>query len=90
MKIVLNKCLGGFSLSEKAHEFLGPEWDGYGYNSGYEKRTDPKLIKCIETLGEACNTGFSDLKVIEIPDGISYYIDDYDGIERVIEIGHEW
>lgn len=27
MKVVINKCYGGYGLSKKAYEFLGIEWD---------------------------------------------------------------
>ena len=30
MKVVINKCFGGYSLSEEAYKFLGLEWTGYG------------------------------------------------------------
>lgn len=46
-EIVLNKCYGGYSLSKLAYEFLGLEWDNYGYAFQHD-RTNPKLIQCIE------------------------------------------
>lgn len=91
MKIAINKCYGGFSLSKKAYEYLGIEWDGYGFDyNDYDKRTDPTLIKCIEELGKKASGNGSDIKIIEIPDGIEYEIDDYDGIETVHEIHNSW
>ena len=31
MKIAINKCYGGFSLSKAVFDELGIEWNGYGY-----------------------------------------------------------
>lgn len=91
MKIVVNRCFGGFCLSKKAYEFLGLEWDGYGYKyDDYELRTDEKLIECIETLGYKANRRYSELEVVEIPDDVDWEIDDYDGIETIHEKHKSW
>ena len=92
MKIVINSDFGGFSLSEAAYEYLGLEWDGYGYKySEYDKRADHKLVECVERLGEAAASGrYASLKVIEIPDGIEYEIQSYDGLESVHEKHRVW
>lgn len=71
MEIVVNRCFGGFCLSKKAYEFLGLEWDGYGFKYNDDKsRTDEKLIECIETLGDEANGRCTRLEVIEIPDDV--------------------
>lgn len=53
------------------------------YPSDYKNRTDPDLIATIENLGEEANGTFGELKVVEIPDGFDYEINDYDGLESV-------
>jgi len=47
MKIAINTCYGGFSLSKKACKELG-------LKSGYDsiERNNPKLIEVIEKLGK--------------------------------------
>ena len=91
MKIAINKCYGGFTLSEEAYKFLGLEWDEFGGKySDDDSRTDPKLIECIETLGEKANGRFAYLTVIEIPDDIEWEIDSYDGVETVHEVHRSW
>ncbi len=45
---------------------------------------DLDLIATIEELGKAANGSYSDLKIVEIPDGSDFIINDYDGIETVI------
>ena len=54
------------------------------------KRTDPILIKVIEELGLEVNTSVSKIEIIEIPDGIEWGIDDYDGLETVEEKHRSW
>ena len=49
MKVVLNKCWGGFALSEAAYKYLGLKWDRYGYAE--IERNNPKLVECVEKLG---------------------------------------
>lgn len=91
MKIVINCCYGGFSLSEEAYNFLGIEWDGNGYAySDDEKRTAPELIECVETLGDKSFGWLAKLKVIEIPDDVDYEIEEYDGAEWVSEKHRKW
>ena len=88
MKIVLNKCYGGFSLSEEACEYLGCK-SSYRY-SAYEERSNPDLVRCVEELRARANGKFARLEVVEIPDGANYEIFEYDGIEIAVEVGHYW
>lgn len=90
MKIVINDCYGGFDISEKAlkryNELAGRNIE---YSDDIE-RHDPSLIKVVEELKEEANTDVSELKIIEIPEGISYQIEDYDGMEWVAEKHRTW
>ena len=91
MKVVINACYGGFGLSKEAYEFLGIEWDGFGYKyNDDDKRTDEKLIQCVETLGAKANGSYASLKVVEIPDDVNWYIDEYDGVETIEEVHRCW
>jgi hypothetical protein len=144
MKVVINKCYGGFSISPeaalwlyergfKAEGFVTPienywsdltaergktlgykaqlaRWQEYrsGKHAGSsfitvfapdEKsvlstrpdcRHDPLLIECIETLGDKANGRCAELKIIEIPDGVDYTIDEYDGMEHIAEKHRTW
>lgn len=89
MKVVINTCYGGFSLSRQAYEFLDKKWDGHGYGFNL-KRHNPKLVECIEKLGESANGLCADLKIIEIPDDVDYIIEEYDGIEHIAERHRTW
>jgi len=89
MKVVINKCYGGFGLSKEAMVFMGFEWDGYGYCSKLS-RSDPKLVKCVEQLGAKANGSHANLKIIEIPNNIDFTIEEYDGMEWVAEKHRTW
>lgn len=149
MKIVVNKCYGGFCLSRKAIEkyaeakgrkaylykfltldefalldegeepllffamdtgdgsqFQSGRWaemtpeERAAHNANYEKhkilpendalRVDPDFIKIVEELGKEASGRCADLKVIEIPDGIDWEVEEYDGMESVAEKHQVW
>jgi len=138
MKIVVNRCYGGFGLSNEAVKYYLnlKGLDAYFYKqTGYEhqgkleytkvepsedslfstcytidhgdkinkhnlegyfyygdiERTDPLLIKTVEDLGTKKASGkLSSLEIVEIPDDVSWEIDDYDGIESIHEIHRSW
>ena len=129
MKIVINRCYGGFGLSEKAvmryAELAGltlyPFENSFGFMEYYKvpkeefdliekenpraystlnslmffeshiARTDPLLIQVIEELGsEESSDVAAKLKIVEIPDGIEWEIDEYDGVEKIVEKHRSW
>lgn len=89
MKVVINRCYGGFSLSEKAYEYLDIPWDGHGFKYNGD-RTNLKLIECVEKLGKDANGEFAELKVVDIPDDVEWVIEEYDGLEWVAEKHIVW
>lgn len=98
MKIVLNKCYGGFGLSKKAVNLYNKK-AGTSFKDCYEIegrldkikfRTNKILVEVVEELGSKANDAYSDLRVLEVPDDIDNpHIDDYDGIET-LEEGRSW
>jgi hypothetical protein len=48
------------------------------------------LIRLVQELRDEVNTGFSELKIVEIPDGIEWTICEYDGLEWVAEAHRTW
>lgn len=91
MKIVINRCFGGFSLSEKALEEyktrkgISEDIWSWGIN-----RDDPDLINIVESMGAAANGGFAKLKIVEIPDDVEWQIEEYDGLEHIAEQHRTW
>ena len=55
-----------------------------------DKRNDPDLIAVIERLGEKADGDYADIVIVEIPDDIAWYIDNYDGRETVREHHNSW
>ena len=85
MKIVLNKCYGGFSLSEYAEELLGLS---DGWYDEMEVRQDAQFIAYIEAFGAKRMGGYSaELVIVEIPDECTdWELDEYDGFESIVYV----
>jgi len=101
MKVAINKCFGGFGLSEAVFKELGFKWDGYGYldNDSFGIKDDnylayrrnKKLIKAIEKVGEEKASGkMAMVRIVEIPNGVDWEINEYDGIETIHEKHRSW
>jgi len=123
MKVVVNRCYGGFGLSDAACEWLmknrgytlgdgnrTEDWsmfdivarDGFGckysivrtpdgvgaYDNGF--RTHPDIIAVVEALGEEADGMYAELEIVDIPDGIEWHIDEYDGVETIHEAHRIW
>ena len=88
VKIVINICWGGFGLSDKAMEFLGPTYANKG--DWDIRRDDPNLVACVEKLGVAANGNHASLRIVEIPDDVDWGIHNYDGSEHVEEKHRTW
>lgn len=80
MKIVINKCYGGFGVSEEGLKMLNlkNDWD--------VDRTDERLIELVES-GVDVNGFCAKLEVVEIPDeATDWEISEYDGYEEIIYV----
>jgi hypothetical protein len=91
-KVVINRCYGGFGLSLFAAEEL--EKKNIRWSTDYEFREHPELIALIEQYGSEKISGIhADLKIVEIPDKDDlpeYEIDEYDGIEIILDPKRIW
>jgi hypothetical protein len=74
---------------DRGDEFEGNINDGYWSDHDVE-RNDPALIEVVKELGEKANGEHAKLKVVEIPDGVEWEIDEYDGIEWIAEKHRTW
>lgn len=92
IKIVINNEWGGFGLSHAALEeyknragIIEPDfWEGD------IPRDCPHLVAMVEEQGTAINSSYSYLKVVEIPEDVNWYIEEYDGKEWVAERHRTW
>jgi hypothetical protein len=63
----------------------------YVLNAGREiKRDHPELVRVVEEMGEAADGACAKLRVVEIPDGTDYIVDEYDGNEHIAETHRTW
>ena len=84
----------GITLKKDTH----PAWshhyrreDGVHFSENEIRRDDPVLIGVIDELGEEKSSGLScRLKVVTIPDGVDWQIEEYDGLEWVAEKHRTW
>ena len=137
MKVILNKCFGGFCVSQEAYELYAKkkgieifayklecendkpiykktdtgssiftitftkdfgdyidlsddDFDKYYLGLDESHREDPVLIEVVEELGKRANSPFSKLVVVDIPDGMEYEIDEYDGLETLHQKVEKW
>ena len=101
MKVVINKTYGGFSVTKEVFKELNIKRNGYGFlhskdfgidsKNSYQYRTDNRLIKAIQKIGEEASSGdHTELRVISIPDDVEWDIEEYDGAEWVAEAHRCW
>ena len=72
---------GLYTTANEIAKSISMDWDN---------RTDPDIIAVVEEMGEKANGIYAELEVVEIPDGIEYEIDDYDGAETIREAHRTW
>jgi hypothetical protein len=147
VKVVINRCFGGFSLSEAAYVKLiewgipvrgyieqkqNPEtglylpeplnegevifdreladkesndYKGYAEARSHgsrifgrrywevwsrSERDHPLIVRVVEELGADANGDCADLEIVEVPEDVNWYIEEYDGMEHVAEQHRTW
>lgn len=53
-------------------------------------RDDPALVATVRRLGRESSGEYAKLKVVEIPAGVDWYVEEYDGSEWVAEVHRTW
>lgn len=85
VKIVYNNDFGGFGLNDQEmarYKELSGNKDAIDYKI---LRTDPYLVQVVEEMKPV------DLRIRELPEGILYRIDEYDGAESVMTLDdYDW
>jgi hypothetical protein len=75
---------------DKHSVLIGDIPEGVYFSERDIERNDPLLVQVVEELGPDANGRCAKLSVIEIPDGINYEIDEYDGNEHIAERHRTW
>ena len=85
MEIVVNRCYGGYGLSDKAAKMMGYEDT---FEAEEVKRDDPTLVATVRYLGsDKASGGYSELQIVKIPDeATDWMVDEYDGFETVFYV----
>lgn len=89
-KIAINRCYGGFGLSEEALEHYN---NLAGKSVDWDReimRADTFLIQTIEELGDAANGNHAELRIVDIPDDVNWTVEEYDGKEWIAEVHRTW
>ncbi|MEG0503181.1 MAG: hypothetical protein RR547_00920 [Raoultibacter sp.] len=89
-KIAINRCFGSFGLSGKAAEMLRSRWSDCPKYLDDLSRDNDHLVSIVEELGDEAGDLLSELLIVEIPDGVDWQIESYDGIEWVAEAHRTW
>lgn len=72
-----------------ASPFGGRYWDSW--SRADESRSHPLIVQCVEELGsKVASAALAELEVVEIPDGVKWIVEEYDGSERVAERHRTW
>lgn len=66
------------------------QWKKHYLDSRPENRADPKLVQVVEELGDAASASLARLKIVEIPDSVTFDIEEYDGMEHIAERHRTW
>lgn len=91
-KVVINTRVGGFSLSELARlDYASRKDIPLDAFSMYEiPRDDADLVAVVEQWGATANGDYARLKVVEIPADVKWQIEEYDGMEYIVEVHRTW
>jgi hypothetical protein len=85
MKVLISTCHGGFGFSDKFVEHIKELRGEYELNDWDLERDDQEVIEEAIKFGLKNAEGmFASFRIEEVADGLSYYIDDYDGKESII------
>jgi hypothetical protein len=93
-RIVINRCYGGFGLSNLAAKryrelaWIPEEELFWTYDI---PRDSAILLQVIAELGVVKASGpHAELKVVEVPEGVKWHIGEYDGMEWIAEDHRQW
>jgi hypothetical protein len=92
-KIAINRQFGGFGLSREGlfeiSKRKGIEIDFILHHFDMN-RNDTDLIAVIEEMGQRAAAKSCTLEIVEIPNGVDWQIEEYDGMEWIAEKHRRW
>ena len=82
------QCRGNAAAENKYRELAGiTDPDFYSRSI---PRDDEHLIAVVELMGHKANGEYAELKIVDVPDEVNWYIEEYDGREWVAERHQTW
>jgi hypothetical protein len=78
------------TMSFEERRASNEEWSAVIISDRDIPRDDPDLVAVVEELGASANGRCASLRVVEVPDGVEWGIDEYDGNEHVAESHRTW
>lgn len=85
-EVVFDRDLATSDLSKSMRELAGRYWETWLDDN----RSHPLLVKVVKELGGRASGRFGKLKVVKIPDGVDFTIEEYDGLEHIAESHRTW
>lgn len=64
--------------------------NGVDFESRNIPRDDPALVATVRRLGSDAGGDYATLKIVEVPAGVDWFVDEYDGKEWVAEAHRTW
>lgn len=98
-KVVVNANHRQFSLSRPAAQLLGLQVIEHAPLFGRDftvdgesmiARDDERLVMAVESLGQEAGAPGTDLRIVQIPDDVDWFVDNYDGSEWVATKHERW
>jgi hypothetical protein len=89
MKVILNRCYGGFGFSEKftKHIKTFPEYkEIHSWDIGINRNDQFLIQEAIKFGLDKANGEYAKLVIEEIPDEVRYSIGEYDGQEWISQL----
>ena len=65
-------------------------WAGIEIPDFREDRSNHLLVQVVEELGRHANGEYAELKIVDVPDDVEWFIDGHDGCEWVAEKHRIW
>jgi hypothetical protein len=64
--------------------------EGHEFSSRSIDRDDPALVSVVRQLGSKAGGEYAKLKIVEVPGGVEWGIEEYDGREWIAEVHRVW